>query len=121
MTLSTVYHIPTFAKSGGSTRRSAMTNFQKPDPRRFMLRAWALCEARRIVKARLKAQGLRPTHYASAEISKLAEGYFNEGHWRELEAQAYEKIMGSPRLRAEYEAEGEKYERQLARRKTKAA
>jgi hypothetical protein len=101
--------------------RATLNLSQVCQPQRFWLRVFALCEARQIVKARLQAQGQRPTHYSRREISKLAEAYLAEGHWAELEAQAYERIMGSPQLRAEYEKEGEKYERQMARRKTKAA
>jgi hypothetical protein len=93
-----------------------MTNFQKPDPRRFMLRVFALCEARQIVKHRLKAEGKRPTHYAQREISVMAQAYL-EGHYAELEEKAYARIMASPRLRAEYEKEAAKHERQLAKRR----
>jgi hypothetical protein len=84
-----------------------------------MLRVSAVCEARQIVKDRPKAQGKQPSHYASAEISRMAQGYL-EGHWRELEAKALERIMASPRLRADYEKAVNKANRQIAKQREHA-
>jgi hypothetical protein len=75
--------------------------------------------ARQIVKDNLKRRNCKVTDYASREISKMAEQYLNEGHWAEPEAQALEKIMGCPKLRAEYEAYGRKLEAQMAKRLAK--
>lgn len=91
------------------------------DGRRFMLRVWAIVEARRIVKARLKAQGLRPSYYAAAEISRMAQQYLNEGHWAELELEALLKIVASPRAWAEYLAAGARFEKAMARARKKVA
>jgi hypothetical protein len=76
-------------------------------------------DAQQIVKDDLKRRNCKPSHYAQREITLMAQQYLR-GHWRELEAQALAKIMSSPKLRAEYEKEGQRYEAQMAKRKTEA-
>jgi hypothetical protein len=90
------------------------------DKRRMMLRIWAMCEARQIVKARLKAENKQPSRYAAREISLMAEAYLADGNWERLEADALAKIMANPKLRAQYEAEGLRWEKAMARRKKAA-
>jgi hypothetical protein len=85
-----------------------------------MLKVWAVCDAMQIVRAWLKAQNHRLSEYAHREISEMPMRYLNEGNWQRLEARAYEKIMATPTLRADYEKAGAKYEAAM-RRKTKAA
>jgi hypothetical protein len=87
------------------------------DGRRFMLRVMAMQLARQAVKDDLKRRNCRPSYYASAEISKLAEQYLQAGHWAELEAEALQRIMASPSARAEYEKAGFKFEKAMARRR----
>jgi hypothetical protein len=87
------------------------------DRRSTMLSVWAMCEARALVKADLKRRNCKPSHYAQREISLMAQQYLQAGHWAEMRELALAKIMSSPRLRAEYEAEGLKYEAVMARRK----
>jgi hypothetical protein len=80
-----------------------------------MLKVWAMSDAMQIVRARLKAQNHRLSDYARREISGMAMRYLNEGNWQRLEARAYEKIMATPTLRADYEKAGAKYEAQMAK------
>jgi hypothetical protein len=87
------------------------------DRQRMMPRVLAIAEARQIIRDRLKAENKQPSRYASREISVMAEAYLAEGHWAELEAEALAKIMASPEPRAEYEAEGRKYEAKIAKRR----
>jgi hypothetical protein len=72
------------------------------DGRRDMLRVYAMSEARQAVKAQLKAANEKPSHYAQAEISRMAEQWLQAGHWQECHALALDKIMASPRLLAEW-------------------
>jgi hypothetical protein len=51
-----------------------------------------------------------------AEISRMALNYLNEGRWHELRQQAFEQIMASPKLRAEWDREGLRYEAAMAKR-----
>ena len=86
------------------------------DRRQDLLRVWAMMDARQIVKNDLKRRNCKPSHYAMAEISKMALNYLNEGRWAEFKAQALEKIMSSPRLKAEWDREGLRYEAAMAKR-----
>jgi hypothetical protein len=90
------------------------------DKRRMMLRVWAQCAARQIVKDDLKRRNMKPSRYAMREISIMAEQYLAAGNWERLEAEAFGRIMACPKLRAQYEAEGLKYEKAMARRKKAA-
>ena len=56
-----------------------------------MLRVWAMMDARQIIRDDLKRRNCRPSHYAQAEISKVALQYLNEGRWAEFKAQALAK------------------------------
>jgi hypothetical protein len=85
------------------------------DRQRMLRRVLAMAEARQIIRDRLHAKNMNPSRIAAAEISRMAQAWLNEGHWPELEAQALAKIMSRPELRARYEAEGLRYERQMAR------
>jgi hypothetical protein len=58
-----------------------------------MVRVHAMVAARQEVKYDLKRQNCKLSHYASAEISKLAEQHLFAGNWARLEAQAPAKIM----------------------------
>jgi hypothetical protein len=86
------------------------------DGRREMLIIYAMSEARAVVKARLRRENCKPSHYAQAEISRMALQYLQAGHWQELREQALAKIMDDAKLRAEYERAGAKYEAQMAKR-----
>jgi hypothetical protein len=86
------------------------------DRRTTLLSVFAMRDARQIVKANLKKRNAKPSHYAQAEISRMALQYCNAGHWQELREQALAQIMGDARLRAEYDREGLKYEAQMAKR-----
>jgi len=44
-----------------------------------MLSAWAMADARQIIRADLKRRNCKPSHYAQAEISRMALQYLNEG------------------------------------------
>jgi hypothetical protein len=76
--------------------------------------------ARQIGKDDLKRRNCRPSHYAQAEISRMAQQYLEAGNWQRLMAEALANIMASPRARLEYEAAGLKYEKAMARRKKAA-
>jgi hypothetical protein len=67
-----------------------------------MVRVSIMREARQIIRDQLRRKGHKPCHYAMREISLTALQYARE-HWAELEAQAFERIMSSPGLRAEWE------------------
>jgi hypothetical protein len=77
-------------------------------------------DARQIIRDQLKRRNCKPSHYAQREISQMAQQYLvEEGNRKRLEAEALAKIMASPKLRADYEAEGRKYEAKMARRLAK--
>jgi hypothetical protein len=99
------------------------TPWRRPivDGRRFMVRVMAIRLARQIVKEDLKRRNCMPSHYAQAEISRMAQQYLETGNWQRLMAEALEKIMASPHARLEYLAAGEKYELAMARAKKKVA
>jgi hypothetical protein len=78
-----------------------------------MLILAAMSEARQVVKARLR--GEKPSHYAGLEISRMALQHC-QGHWPEFRALALERIMRTPRLRAEWVREGLRYEAAMAKR-----
>jgi hypothetical protein len=86
------------------------------DKRATWLRVWAMQEARSIVRDQLKRKNMKPSHFCQAEISKMALNYLNDGHWQELRQHAFERIMGEPRLKAEWIALGAKFEAQMAKR-----
>jgi hypothetical protein len=90
------------------------------DRRSTMLRVWVMQMARAEIKAQLKRRNCQPCHYAQREISLMAEQWLQAGHWRELREQALAQIMSSPRLKAEWDREGLKYEAAMARRKAAA-
>jgi hypothetical protein len=75
-----------------------------------------MMDARQIIRDDLKRRNCRPSHYAQAEISKMALQYLNEGRWAEFKAQALAKIMSSPTLKAEWDREGLRYEAAMAKR-----
>jgi hypothetical protein len=58
------------------------------DGRLFMLQVHAVVEARQIVRARLRRENCKPSHYAHAEIGRMAMQYLNTGHWPEYIALA---------------------------------
>jgi hypothetical protein len=74
-------------------------------------------DARQIVRDQLKRRNMKPSHFCMAEISKMALNYLNDGHWQELRQQALAKIMSSPRLKAEWDREGRRYEAAMSKRK----
>jgi hypothetical protein len=81
-----------------------------------MLRVWAMREARQIVRDDLKRRNCKPSHYAQAEISKMALQYLQAGHWPSLREQALKKIMATPALKAEWDREGQRYQALMSRR-----
>jgi hypothetical protein len=91
------------------------------DGRLFLLKVHAVVEARQVVRTDLKRRNEKPSHYAHAEIGRMALQYLNTGHWPEYKALAFAKIMATPRLRAEWDAEGLRYAALMAKRRPKAA
>jgi hypothetical protein len=86
------------------------------DRRQGWLRLWAMCDARQIVKDRLKAQNKRPCQFAQSEITLMAQEYLQQaGNWPRLRDQALAKILGDAKLRREWDREGQKYEAQMAK------
>jgi hypothetical protein len=81
-----------------------------------MLSVFAMRDARQIVRDDLKRRNCKPSHYAQAEISRMALNYLNEGRWAEFKALALAKIMSSPKLKAEWDREGLRYETAMAKR-----
>jgi hypothetical protein len=90
------------------------------DGRIELLRVHAMCEARQIVKAQLKREGAKPSHYAQRELSLMAQQYLHAGHWPVMRDLALARIMATPVLRAQYEAAGERYEALMAKRRRAA-
>jgi hypothetical protein len=81
-----------------------------------MISVFAMRDGRQIVRDDLKRRNMKPSHYAQREISQMAQQYLQQaGNWSRLRDQALERIMASPKLRAEYEAEGLKYEAAMAK------
>jgi hypothetical protein len=74
-----------------------------------------MCDARQIVKDQLKRRNVKPSRYAQREISLMAQHYLQAGNWPRLRDQALAKILGSPKLRREWDREGLKYEAQMAK------
>jgi hypothetical protein len=61
------------------------------DRRMMMLSVGAIADARQIIKNDLKRRNCKPSHYAQAEISKMALQYLQAGHWPVLRQQAFDK------------------------------
>ena len=88
-----------------------------PQDRRItILSVWAMMDARQIVKDNLKRRNCKPSHYAQREITQMALNYLNAGRWPELKALALAKIMSSPKLKAEWDREGLRYEAAMSKR-----
>jgi hypothetical protein len=85
------------------------------DRRPEMLILAAMSEARQVVKARLRRENCKPSHYASAEIGRMALRHSQE-HWPEFKALALARIMRTPRLKAEWDREGLRFEAAMAKR-----
>jgi hypothetical protein len=90
------------------------------DQRQFMLHVSALFAAREQVKLRLKQEGFIVSQYKSSQITEFAKQLLDANRPRML-AEAKARIMGSPRLRADWEAYGRKYEAALAKRQAALA
>jgi hypothetical protein len=77
----------------------------------------AFRDAREQVKLALKRQGFIVSHYPPAQISQLAKELFAADRERML-ADARERIMGCPWLRADWERACAKYEAAMAKRQS---
>jgi hypothetical protein len=86
------------------------------DKRHDLLIVCAMSEARPVVLADLKRRNEKPSHWPQAAISRLCLEHC-KGRWPEFKALALARIMRTPRLRAEWDALGAKYEAQMAKRK----
>jgi hypothetical protein len=85
------------------------------DRRHDLLIVAAMSEARPAVIARLRRDNEKPSHWPAYAISKLCLQHC-QGRWPEFKALALAKIMRTPKLKAEWDREGRKYEAQMAKR-----
>jgi hypothetical protein len=85
------------------------------DRRPEMLLIAAMSEARPAVIARLHRENEKPSHWPRYAISKLCLQHC-QGRWPEFKALAMARIMRTPRLKAEWDREGMRYEAAMAKR-----
>jgi hypothetical protein len=86
------------------------------DKRQDLLVVAAMSEARPAVIARLRRENEKPSHWPGYAISKLCLQHC-QGRWPEFKALAMARIMRTPRLKAEWDREGMRYEAAMRKRK----